>query len=173
MAAHKSRSILQAVGIILGVASVVATFGLIDSGGPGPGVLRQDGRHPKMFVREQGRPRAAAERAARGSQGPHLRRRAAIAAQATTLELVEPTMERHELVKRRASRSGSTSSGATPSYGHVRLPPGRGPLPHRGGPGAQPKVVVLGSTRREEIFGGRPASASRSASAATATRWSA
>ena len=32
MGAHKSRSILQMVGIILGVGSVVATFGLIDGG---------------------------------------------------------------------------------------------------------------------------------------------
>ena len=30
--ANRSRSLLQTVGIVLGVASVVATFGLIDGG---------------------------------------------------------------------------------------------------------------------------------------------
>lgn len=29
---HRSRSLLQVIGIILGVASVVATFGLIEGG---------------------------------------------------------------------------------------------------------------------------------------------
>ena len=32
MNSHRSRSVLQLVGIVLGVASVVATFGMIDGG---------------------------------------------------------------------------------------------------------------------------------------------
>ena len=53
MGAHKSRSVLQMVGIILGVGSVVATFGLIDGGRrQGQKFWEETGGIKKMFIRE-------------------------------------------------------------------------------------------------------------------------
>jgi len=50
---HRSRSLLQMVGIVLGVASVVATFGLIDGGRrKGQEFWDKTGGVRKMFVRE-------------------------------------------------------------------------------------------------------------------------
>src|SRR5512138_1716262 len=54
MAAHKSRSVLQMVGIVLGVGSVVATFGLIDGGRrQGQAFWEKTGGIKKMLIRDQ------------------------------------------------------------------------------------------------------------------------
>ncbi len=50
---NRSRSLLQMVGIVLGVASVVATFGLIDGGRrKGQEFWDKTGGVRKMFIRE-------------------------------------------------------------------------------------------------------------------------
>src|SRR5512138_689456 len=100
MAAHKSRSILQMVGIILGVASVVATFGLIDSGRrQGQEFWEKTGGIKKMLVRDQEARELKQNAQQKRSKGLTYDDALTIEAQATTLELVEPTMERNELVK--------------------------------------------------------------------------
>ena len=117
MAAHKSRSVLQMVGIILGVGSVVATFGLIDGGRQqGQKFWDQTGGIKKMFIRELDAREMKQNAQREEVEGPDLRRRAALSAQATTLELVEPTMERNELVKAPGFEKRLEISGATPAY---------------------------------------------------------
>ena len=77
MAAHKSRSVLQMVGIILGVGSVVATFGLIDGGRrQGQKFWEKTGGIKKMFIRELDAREMKQNAQREEVEGPHLRRRA-------------------------------------------------------------------------------------------------
>ena len=54
MNSHRTRSVLQLVGIVLGVGSVVATFGLIDGGRQQVmAFFDQTGGVRKMLVRDK------------------------------------------------------------------------------------------------------------------------
>src|SRR5512134_4038647 len=100
MGAHKSRSFLQMVGIILGVGSVVATFGLIDGGRrQGQKFWEQTGGVTKMFIRELDAREMKQNAVEKKSKGLTYADATALANEATTLSLVEPTMERQEVVK--------------------------------------------------------------------------
>jgi len=82
----------------------------------------------------------------------------ALKAQATTLELVEPTMERREVVRAPGFEKPLEISGATPSYRPMYdFHPAEGRFLTDEDLTRSAKVVVLGSTRRQELFGGRPA----------------
>jgi putative ABC transport system permease protein len=82
----------------------------------------------------------------------------ALKAQATTLELVEPTIQRNELVKAPGFEKRLDVSGATPSYEPMyEFHPAEGRFITAEDLAQSAKVVVLGSTRREQLFGGRPA----------------
>ena len=97
---HRSRSVLQMVGIVLGVASVVATFGLIDGGRrKGQEFWDQTGGVRKMFIRELDAHELKKNAIEKKSKGLTYDDALALKQQATMLELVEPTMERHEVVK--------------------------------------------------------------------------
>src|SRR5262249_5099207 len=82
----------------------------------------------------------------------------ALQREASLVELVEPTMERQELVKAPGFEKRIDVSGATPNYEAVYdFHPAEGPFLTREDLARNAKVVVLGSTRREELFGGREA----------------
>ncbi len=172
MAAHKTRSVLQMVGIILGVGSVVATFGLIDGGRrQGQEFWEQTGGIKKMLVRDQDARELKQNAQQKKSKGLTYDDALAIKAQATTLELVEPTMERNELVKAPGFEKRLDVFGATPSLrAHVRLPPGRGALHHPGRPGAQLEGDRAGTrSAASRSSAAAPRLDSWSASARTAT----
>lgn len=159
MGAHKSRSLLQMVGIILGVGSVVATFGLIDGGRrQGQKFWEETGGIKKMFIRELDAREMKQNALEKKSKGLTYDDALALKAQATTLELVEPTMERREIVKAPGFEKELEVAGGTPTYEHMydfHPVEGRFLTPEDLARSAQ--VVVLGSTRREQLFGGRPA----------------
>jgi ABC-type antimicrobial peptide transport system permease subunit len=159
MAAHKSRSVLQMVGIILGVGSVVATFGLIDGGRQqGQKFWEQTGGIRKMFIRELDARELKQNAVEKKSKGLTYDDALALKAQATTLELVEPTIQRSELVKAPGFEKRIDVSGATPSYEPMyEFHPAEGRFITGEDLAQSAKVVVLGSTRREQLFGGRPA----------------
>ena len=159
MAAHKSRSILQMVGIILGVGSVVATFGLIDGGRrQGQAFWEQTGGIKKMLVRDQEARELRQNAQQRKSKGLTYDDALTIKARATTLELVEPTMERNELVKAPGFEKRLDVFGATPAYEHMYdFHPAEGRFLTQEDLATSAKVIVLGQRRREQIFGGRPA----------------
>src|SRR5262245_30898145 len=97
---HWSRTILQLVGIVLGVASVVATFGLIDGGKRQmTEFFDRTGGIRKMFIRNQRNKGPVQTAAERSSKGLTYDDALALQREATTLELVEPTMERREIVR--------------------------------------------------------------------------
>src|SRR5512132_3623466 len=100
MSAHKSRSALQMVGIILGVGSVVATFGLIDGGRrQGQAFWEKTGGVKKMFIRELDAREMKQTATDKKSKGLTYDDALALGSQAHTLELVEPTMVRNQVVK--------------------------------------------------------------------------
>jgi putative ABC transport system permease protein len=156
---HRSRTVLQMVGIVLGVASVVATFGLIDGGRrQGQKFWDETGGIRKMFIRELDAREVKQNALEKRSKGLTYDDALALETQAKTLDLVEPTMERRELVKAAGFEKRLDVSGATPNYEPMYdFHPAEGRFLTAEDMGRSSKVVVLGSTRREEIFGGRPA----------------
>ncbi len=159
MAAHKSRSILQMVGIILGVGSVVATFGLIDSGRrQGQEFWEKTGGIKKMLVRDADARELKQDARQKRSKGLTYDDALKVKAEATRLERVEPTMQRNELVKAPGFEKRLDVFGATPSYEHMYdFHPEEGRFITQEDLATSAKVLVLGSKRREQIFGGRPA----------------
>jgi putative ABC transport system permease protein len=156
---HRSRSVLQMVGIVLGVASVVATFGLIDGGRAQSNKFwDQTGGVRKMFIRELDSRELKQNAAERKSKGLTWDDAQALSKQATTLEIVEPTMIRRENVRTDGFDKGLDISGATPNYEPMYdFHPAEGRFITSEDIDRSSKVVVLGSTRREQMFGGRPA----------------
>ncbi len=147
------------VGIVLGVASVVATFGLIDGGRrKGQEFWDKTGGIRKMFIRELDAREMKQDAFEKKSKGLTYEDALALAQQAGTLELVEPTMTRQELVRVPGFEKQLEISGATPSYEPMYdFHPAEGRFLTQEDLARSAKVVVLGSTRREELFGGRPA----------------
>ena len=159
MNTHRSRSVLQMVGIVLGVGSVVATFGLIDGGRrQGQKFWDETGGIRKMFIRELDAREMKQDAFEKKSKGLTYDDALALRPQATTLELVEPTMERQELVQAPGFEKQLEISGATPTYEPMYdFHPAEGRFLTPEDLARSAKVVVLGSTRREQLFGGRPA----------------
>jgi ABC-type antimicrobial peptide transport system permease subunit len=156
---HRSRSLLQLVGIVLGVGSVVATLGLIDGGRrQAMKFFDETGGIRKMRIENKemkGVTQSAAEKRSKGLTYDDAQ---ALLTQATTLELVEPTMERQEIVKAPGFEKALEVSGDTFAYAPMyNFWPAEGRFITAEDLARSAKVVVLGSERREQIFGGRPA----------------
>ena len=136
---NRSRSLLQMVGIVLGVASVVATFGLIDGGRrKGQEFCDKTGGVRKMFIRELDSREMKQNAQEKKSKGLTYDDAVALAGEATLIELVEPTMERQELVKAPGFEKRIEVSGATPNYEPMYdFHPAEGRFLTAGGPGAQ------------------------------------
>jgi putative ABC transport system permease protein len=156
---HRSRSVLQLVGIVLGVASVVATFGLIDGGRQQVmAFFEQTGGVRKMFIRNKQTEGALQSAAEKSSKRLTYEDALILQRDATLLELVEPTMERQELVRGPGYEKTLEVSGATWAYEHMYgFHPVEGRFITAQDLAESSKVVVLGATRREQIFGARPA----------------
>ena len=100
MNSHRTRSVLQLVGIVLGVGSVVATFGLIDGGRQQVmAFFDQTGGVRKMLVRDKEVRDVVQTAAQKSSRGLTYDDAVVLAREAKTIELVEPTVQRNELVK--------------------------------------------------------------------------
>ena len=159
MNSHRSRSILQLVGIVLGVASVVATFGMIDGGKRKmTEFFEQTGGIRKMFIRDLDAEKAISSAAEKSSKGLTYDDALALRDQARTLELVEPTMVRTELVRTAGYEKALEVSGATSAYEPMYdFHPAEGRFITSEDLAESAKVVVLGSTRKQQLFGGRGA----------------
>jgi ABC-type antimicrobial peptide transport system permease subunit len=155
---HWSRTMLQLVGIVLGVASVVATFGLIDGGRRQmTEFFDKTGGIKKMFIRDRDQ-KATQTAAEKHSKGLTYDDALALKREATTLEQVEPTMERRELVRAPGFEKVLELAGSTPAYEPMYdFHAAEGRFLTAEDLAQSAKVVVLGSTRRAQIFGGRPA----------------
>lgn len=156
---HRTRSLLQLVGIVLGVASVVATFGLIDGGRRQVmDFFEYTGGVRKMRVDNKQTSEVVQSAAQKSSPGLTYDDALALTRQARMLELVEPTMERSELVRSPGFEKSLAVSGATFAYAPMySFAPSEGRFITPEDLQRSAKVVVVGSTRREQIFGARPA----------------
>jgi putative ABC transport system permease protein len=156
---HMSRTLLQALGIILGVGSVVATFGLIEGGRRQMDKFwSETGGIRKMFVRNVDTKKAVQSAAELRSTGLTFNDAKRLERENAYLDLVEPTMERREAVRAPGFEKTIEISGATPSYEPMYdFHPAEGRFLTNEDVAQSAKVVVLGSTRRDQLFGGRPA----------------
>jgi putative ABC transport system permease protein len=156
---HRSRSVLQLVGIVLGVGSVVATLGLIDGGRrQAMKFFDETGGIRKMRIENKETKSVTQSAAEKRSKGLTYDDAQALLTHATTLELVEPTMERQEIVKAPGFEKALEISGATIAYSPMyNFWPAEGRFITAEDLSRSAKVVVLGSERREQLFGGRPA----------------
>ena len=159
MNSHRTRSVLQLVGIVLGVASVVATFGLIDGGRQQVmAFFDQTGGVRKMLIRNKDAREVVQTAAEKSSKGLTYDDAVVLAREARLIELVEPTMERLETVKGPGYEKTIDISGATFAYQHMYdFYPAEGRFLTAEDVAGSAKVAVLGAQRREEIFGARPA----------------
>lgn len=159
MNSHRTRSALQLVGIVLGVASVVATFGLIDGGRQQVmSFFDQTGGVRKMLIRDKEVREVVQTAAEKSSKGLTYDDAVVLAREAKLIELVEPTVQRNEIVKGHGYEKTLEISGATSAYEHMYdFHPAEGRFLTAEDLSDSAKVVVLGSRRREEIFGARPA----------------
>jgi len=156
---HRSRSLLQVVGIVLGVASVVATFGLIEGGKRQmTTVYDLTGGIRKMRIDNKQLTEAKESAADKASDGLSYDDALALKREARLLEVVEPTMQRQALVRTPGFEQTLEISGATWGYSPMyNFNPAEGRFITDEDLATSAKVVVLGSTRREELFGTRPA----------------
>jgi ABC-type antimicrobial peptide transport system permease subunit len=156
---HRSRSLLQVIGIVLGVASVVATFGLIEGGKRQmTEVFDQTGGIRKMRIDNKQTTSATQTAADKNSKGLTYDDFLALQRDAKLLEIVEPTMEREALVKAPSYEKTIAVSGATFGYEPMyNFHPAEGRFITDEDLATSAKVVVLGADRREQMFGARPA----------------
>ncbi len=157
---HRSRSLLQVIGIILGVASVVATFGLIEGGQRQMNrVYDMTGGIRKMRIDNKQTTEATQGAADRASKGLTYDDSVALRRDARLLEIVESTMQREALVRAAGGFEKTLDvSGATWGYEPMyNFHPGEGRFITDEDLATSAKVAVLGSTRREQLFGTRPA----------------
>jgi putative ABC transport system permease protein len=159
MNSHRTRSVLQLVGIVLGVASVVATFGLIDGGRQQVmAFFDQTGGVRKMLIRDKEVHEVVQTAAQKSSKGLTYDDAVVLAREAKLIDLVEPTVQRNEIVKGHGYEKTLEVSGATSAYEHMYdFHPAEGRFLTAEDASDSAKVVVLGSQRREEIFGARAA----------------
>jgi putative ABC transport system permease protein len=156
---HRSRSVLQLVGIVLGVGSVVATLGLIDGGRrQAMKFFDETGGIRKMRIENKEAKSVTQSAAEKRSKGLTYEDAQSLLVHATTLELVEPTMQRDEIVKAPGFEKTLGISGDTFAYAPMyNFWPEEGRFITAEDLSRSAKVVVLGSERREQLFGGRPA----------------
>jgi ABC-type antimicrobial peptide transport system permease subunit len=156
---HKMRTALQAVGIVLGVASVVATFGLIQGGKQQmQDFFNKTGGVRRVFIGNKDTRGAIQTAAEKKSVGLSYDDALLLTQSTKTLELVEPTMERQDRVVAPGFEKRLQISGTTWAYSPMYdFRPTEGRFITQEDLARSNKVVVLGATRREEIFGGRPA----------------
>jgi putative ABC transport system permease protein len=156
---HRTRTVLQLVGIVLGVASVVTTFGLIDGGRRQmTEFFDRTGGVRKMRIDNKRNQQTVQTAAEKHSNGLTYEDAVVLSREGHLLELVEPTVQRTELVRGPGFEKSLDVSGATfayePMYG---FHPAEGRFITPEDLDRSAKVVVLGSTRRSQIFGARPA----------------
>jgi ABC-type antimicrobial peptide transport system permease subunit len=156
---HRSRSVLQVLGVILGVASVVATFGLIEGGKRQmTAVYEQTGGVLKMRIDDKQTTEATQSAQQKASVGLTYDDALALRRGTHYLQIVEPTMQRRALVKAPGFEKTLEVSGATWGYEPMyNFHPAEGRFLTEEDLATSAKVAVLGSTRRGQLFGGRPA----------------
>jgi len=156
---HRARSVLQVIGIVLGVASVVAAS-VLNNGGKKQMTefFDRTGGIRKMRIDNKQITEAVQTAAQKHSKGLSYDDALALQRDAKLLELVEPTLQRNEVVRGPGYEKSLDIWGATFAYEFMYdFHAAEGRFISNDDLERSNKVVVLGATRREQIFGARPA----------------
>jgi len=152
---HKLRTFLQTLGVILGVASLVAVQGLADSGRrQATRFFSEFGGLTKLFV--SNRPSKETKVTARqlASDGLTWDDVQAIKRDVPWAKLVDPIVQLELIVRYGSFQRSGEISGATPDYPAVyRFYPARGRFLTEDDMASGSRVTVLGDTAARKYFG--------------------
>jgi putative ABC transport system permease protein len=152
---HFGRTMLQLLGIILGAASIVATFSLSVAGkAASMEYYRVSGGIQKIWINNKPTGKVTLDAKALASKGLTVRDALAIRRDAAEIDLVSPvaseemTLRYHEIQKPR------NVMGVVPEYSPMNdIHPGSGRFVTDQDIASAARVVVLGSERADELFG--------------------
>ena len=152
---HFGRTMLQLVGIILGAASIVATFSLSTAGkSASMEFYRVSGGIQKMWVWNKPTGKVTMNAKALASKGLTYSDSLAIRRQAREIDLVAPMASQSTIVRAGRVEKTREISGVTPEYAPLTdFHAGSGRFLTDADVASAARVVVLGSERAQEFFG--------------------
>jgi ABC-type antimicrobial peptide transport system permease subunit len=152
---HFGRTMLQLVGIILGAASIVATFSLSTAGkAASMEFYRVSGGIQKMWVWNKPTGKVTLNAKALASKGLTYSDALAIRRYAREIDLVAPMAAQQSLVRFGRVEKTREISGITPEYAPLTdFHAGAGRFITDNDVASAARVVVLGSERAQEFFG--------------------
>lgn len=152
---HFGRTLLQLVGIILGAASIVATFSLSVAGkAAAMEYYRISGGIQKIWVSNKPTGKVTLNAKALASQGLTYRDSLAIQRDAKEIDLVSPVATNDMTIRYRAIEKSRPVMGIAPAYAPMNdFHAGAGRFITDRDLASAARVVVLGSERAQELFG--------------------
>ena len=153
--AHAGRTVLQTLGVVLGVASVVSSMGLF-AGGRAQSLkyYSQSGGILKVTVFPQDVRTVTTTARERASRGLTIDDMEAVKASVAGFELIEPVMERELQVRTATLTRQHEVSGVGPTYGALQeLVVGSGRFINENDVATREAVCVLGANRARDFFG--------------------
>ncbi|MEW6338300.1 MAG: ABC transporter permease [Acidobacteriota bacterium] len=153
--AHAGRTALQTLGVVLGVASVVGTMGMMaGERAQAMKYWQETGGVLKMMVYPQPATVVRATARQQASRGLTVDDIEAIRARVPGFELIEPSVRRRELVRTARATKTYRVTGTTPGYADLNeLIIGEGRFITDSDLTASESVCVLGADRAREFFG--------------------
>lgn len=153
--AHAGRTALQTLGVVLGVASVVGTMGMMaGERAQSMKYWQETGGVLKMMVYPQPATVVRATARQQASRGLTVDDIEAIRARVPGFDLVEPSVRRRELVRTARATKTYRVTGTTPGYAELNeLIIGEGRFITDSDLATSESVCVLGADRAQEFFG--------------------
>jgi ABC-type antimicrobial peptide transport system permease subunit len=152
---HKVRTVLQTLGVVLGVASLVAVQGLVDSGRrQAMKFFAEMGGLTKILVINKPTKETVVTARQRASPGLNWDDAGAIKKEITHAVLVDPIATTRLTIRRGTYQKSHDVSGVTPDYAAVyKFFPDRGRFLIEDDLASQARVCVLGDTAARRYFG--------------------
>src|SRR5436189_2890211 len=152
---HFGRTMLQLTGIILGAASIVATFSLSVAGkAASMEYYRVSGGIQKIWIWDRPTGKVTLDAKALASKGLTYGDAVAIQRGAKEVDLVSPVSQESMTIRYRSVEKPRSVMGVAPAYSPMNdFHAGRGRFLSDADVSSAARVVVLGSERAEEFFG--------------------
>jgi putative ABC transport system permease protein len=152
---HFGRTLLQLVGIILGVGSIVATFSLSVAGKEASmKYYRVSGGIERIWISNKESSKVTQDAKAKASQGLTFADAMAVRADAKEIDLVSPVSEDQMTIRYAGKDSSRPVMGVTPAYSPISFfRAERGRFITDSDLTSAARVVVLGTARAAEFFG--------------------
>jgi len=152
---HFGRTMLQLLGIILGVGSIVATFSLSVAGKEASmKYYRVSGGIERIWIGNKQSSKVTLDARANASKGLTYADAMAVRAEAKEIDLVSPVSEDQMTIRYAGKDSSRPVMGVTPAYSPISFfRVERGRFITDGDLSSAARVTVLGTTRAAEFFG--------------------